>query len=204
MGESGNGKTKSQEYAKAVAKATGREMEVVTANDEKSLALAMPVGLGDLVQAWDPGSLALDMAKNDFEWSPRVIKLEEGMLLDGILEGRGGTVEIEQSNRVERTVEIKHVGSWVLRHPTTGMRLSFLTASQLEDKLPPFIGSRIRIYVGPMLEARNGHRYRDYAVGGERLKDGKTRSFARGTAAPVIDVPQIPDAEDLISSDHAQ
>jgi hypothetical protein len=176
--------TKSSKYANAVNRATGQELETRNAT-QPAAALVVPAGLQGMVSAFTPDQVLVDMSKGDMEWAPFAIQMQEGMLLIGILEGRGGNVEIEEVDRVAGIVNIKQIATWVIRDPKTGVRGSFLTAAQLEDKLPPFVGGLIKIYVGAMLESRKGHRYRDFRVAGERLGNGQTRTFARQLPAPI-------------------
>lgn len=178
-------------YEAAIARARGQQsQELVPAASELPRELAIPLGAQDLIRGYTAADLAVDMAKNDFEWAPQVLKLEEGMLIDGILEGSGGAVELESIDRATMSVSTKEVGTWIVRHPVTGYRISFLSTVQLDNKLPPYVGGRVKIYVGPMLDSSKGHRYRDFRVGGERRDE--PRSFARInpiTSPAVIDVP---------------
>jgi hypothetical protein len=194
--------TKSTKFAAAVANATGRTMEVaeetqalIVLPPKEQIAKLIPVGFGEIMQPFTADELALDMAKGELEWAPRILPMIEGAVIAGILEGRGPDVELDEIDKVTRTVSTKKIGSWIVRHPRTGLRASFLTAAQLETKLPPFVGGLVKIYVGQMLESKKGHRYRDYLVGGEKRADGP-RDFTKRKA--VIDVGAQPeDAIDL-------
>lgn len=194
-----NTTTKSSKFAAAVQKATGQELTVTDSGlGEVKVLDAIPPGFGEIARPFTPDEAAIEMGKGDMEWAPRVLQLVEGLMIVGVLEGRGGDVEMDQVDPISKTVTTKRVGTWVIRAPRTGLRASFLTAAQLEDKLPPFVGGIVKIFVGPMRESKKGHRYRDYLVGGEKLPNGATRTFARlqlAAAAPAIDVPA--DAEDL-------
>ena len=195
-----NGTTKSTKFAAAVQRATGNELAVNAPMNEIA-APTIPPGFEGMVGTFTPAFLAGRLSSGELEWAPRVIKLEEGMFIKAILEGRGGFVDLEQVDRVAKTVELKQVGTWIIRDPRSGMRGSFLTAAQLEDKLPPFVGGTVEIYVGKMLESSKGHRYRDFLVGGEPLADGKTRTWAKALPAPVIDLVETAAAsEDLIEA----
>jgi hypothetical protein len=191
-----NATTKSSKFAEAVGRATGQEIDVRQAGGAVA-SIELPAGMEGMVGTYRPDDVVVEMAKGTMEWAPRVLKLEEGMLIEGILEGQGGLVEMEEIDRAAGLVTIKTVQTWVIRNPRNGLRASFLSAAQLEDKLPPFVGGLVKIYVGPMLESRKGHRYRDFLVGGAKLPDGKTRSFARALPAPAIDasVTEAPSAE---------
>jgi hypothetical protein len=201
------GTTKSGKFASAVARATGQEMTVrsdeiqtlVVLPSKEEIQAKIPVGFGDLMTPFDNNELMLELAKGEMEWAPAVLPLVEGTIIGGILEGRGGAVEMDEIDPVTKRVITKHVGTWVVRHPRTGLRASFLTAAQLEEKLPPFVGGPVKIYVGGMLESKKGRRYRDFRVGGPKLPNGETRTFARKPTSTVIDVPAggPEDAEDL-------
>lgn len=192
--------TKSTKYAAAVARATGNELVVqspVTDLEKPEI----PPGYGAMVGFFTPEQLSARMGSGELEWAPRVIKLQEGMFIRAILEGRGGYVDMENVDRATKTVEIKQVGTWVIRDPQSGLRGSFLTAAQLEEKLPPFVGGIVEIYVGKMLESTKGHRYRDFLVGGEKLEGGRTRTFARAALpVPVIDVVTHEDPSEVAAS----
>jgi len=202
--------TKSQKFAAAVTKATGQAMTVrqddvqtlVVLPSKEEIAAKIPVGFGDLMTPFDNNELMLDLAKGEMEWAPAVLPLIEGTIIGGYLEGRGGNVDMDEIDPVTKTVITKRVGTWIVRHPRTGLRASFLTAAQLEEKLPPFVGGLVKIYVGGMLESKKGRRYRDFRVGGPKLPDGAVRTFARKPAPQVIDVPAADpdDAEDLIQA----
>lgn len=205
MAETGttNTTTKSDKFAQAVKKATGQEMTVTGADaglGELKALEVIPLGFGEIAKPFTPDEAAVTMASGKYEWAPRVLQLVEGLLVEGILEGRGEDVEMDQVDPVAKTVSTKIVSTWVLRAPRTGLRASFLTAAQLESKLPPFIGVMVKIFVGPMRESKKGHRYRDYLVGGDKLPDGQQRVFSRPTlalpAGKVIDA-SAADAEDL-------
>lgn len=185
-----NGNTKSQKYADAVARATGQELAV-----QGQAAIAVPAvipdGFGAMVSLYSEASLGAEVASGKLEFAPRIIKLEEGLLLEGILEGKGGDVEFEEVDPHTKQVRSSTVSTWVLRSRDGNLRASFLSLAQLEDKLPPFVGGYVKIYVGPMRETRKGTRYRDILVGGEKREDGQLRSFAK--LAPIaIEVAEAP------------
>jgi len=190
MGDPENKMTRTTKYQAAVNKARG---EAGDAGHEAqgNGALVVPVipeGYGGMIGTYTPEALAERMQSGQLEWAPRVLKLEEGMFIRAYLEGRGGDVEMENVDRVRGTVEVKLVSTWIIRDMSSGLRASFLTAAQLEDKLPPYIGGMVEIYVGGMIESKRGHRYRDFMVGGDKLAGGATRTFARALPAPTIDV----------------
>lgn len=200
--------TKSGKFADAVKRATGQEL---TVRDEglgyelpavEETMKLIPPGFGDIIRPYTAQEVAVTIAKGDMEWAPRALAFKEGMLVEGILEGRGEDIEIDEVDPVTKTVRTKLVGTWVIRQERTGMRASFLTAAQLDYKLPPFVGSKVQIFVGLMMESKKGHRYRDFLIGGAKLANGETRSFSRKPA--VIDVPAGPEsAEDLTTQSPA-
>jgi hypothetical protein len=188
--------TKSSKFAAAVGRATGEEMTVTKDDPAATPQLIPSQEFGGIVQSYTPADVMADMSGGEMEFAPRVLELKEGMLIVGVLEGRGGNVELEEVDRVAKTVKIKQVPTWIVRDIKSGQRASFLTAAQLEDKLPPFIGGVVKIYVGGMVESKKGRHYRDFLVGGPKLEGGASRSFAR-----VIDVPALPAGADPASSE---
>lgn len=198
------GTTKSSRYADAVNKATGQELTVTgkDAGFDVAVLEAVPPGFGSIAKPFTPDEAAIAMAKADLEWAPRVIQLVEGMMLEGILEGRGEDVELDEVDPILKKVTTKIVSSWVIRDPKSGLRASFLTAAQLETKLPPFVGDFVKIFVGGMKESKKGHRYRDYLVGGARRTDGQPRVFTRpllveSTSAAYANANPVATAADL-------
>lgn len=204
-----NNGTKSQKYAAAVAKATGRELTVNHDHQgvgELAVPTEIPSGYGAIITLPAADQIGKDLASGELEWAPRVLTLATGMLIEGILEGRGGDVEMEEVEGVGavRQVKIKLVGTWVIRDPKSGLRASFLSARQLEDKLPPFVGGYVKIYVGEMKESRKGTRYRDFLVGGPRLPGGDTRSFARALPGTMIESPEALDDARAAANDRSE
>lgn len=120
------------------------------------------------------------------EFAPQVHKLEEGDMVEGVLEGNGPDAELEQVDRATREVKTNIVKTWIIAHPSGGQRISILSSAQLDRKLPPFIGSIVKIVRGKDIETRNGQRVTDYLVAGPKREDGQRRSWAM---KPVLDVP---------------
>jgi hypothetical protein len=176
--------TKSKKLADAVnrvAEKNGGSQAMIVKDDRGELEVfEVPQGYEGMIGKSSPDEVAKDVSSGKYEFAPIIVKLVQGMYLTGVLEGSGGVVELERIDRDPHTKEIKvivtEVNTWVIRDPKTGLRLSFLSAKQLETKLPPFVGGLVKIYVGPMLESSKGTRYRDFRVGGEKLD--KPRTFA--------------------------
>lgn len=181
-----NENSKSQKFNNAVARATGTEVA-----QAPTPSVVVPPGLESIIGTFTPDEVNLAMSSGKLEWAPRAIALEEGMRIRGVLEGRGGDVDLEQVDRIQGTVTIRQVSTWVVREPKSGVRVSFLTSTQLEDKLPPFIGGNVDIYVGGLIESSKGggRRYRDFLVGGDKLPNGQQRTWAKQLAAPVVETP---------------
>ena len=183
--------TTSNKYDAAVKKATGTATEhapgaVLEAPAMTKGAQAMVIKVSDL----DIGALINDPG---LEFAPQALTLEEGQMIDGVLEGHGPVAEVTDPT----TKEMREVDTWVIRSHDGNARVSILTSAQLEKKLPPFIGGPIKIIRGKDLKTGSGRRVTDYLVCGPKLASGKQRSFAdpnptmRALAAGAIDATAV-------------
>jgi len=121
-----------------------------------------------------------EMLSGKYEVAPQIASLEEGDKIEGILEGEGPMAEVNDPT----TGEVREIRTWIIANASGTARVSILTSAQLERKLPPFVGGFVKIVRGKDIKTNGGRRVADYLVGGERLPDGKKRTWAR---PPMID-----------------
>lgn len=169
----------SAKWDKAVGRATGQG----DAPASNAPSTALPTSM---ISKFTEEDVAADMADPNMEFAPQVYKLEEGDQIVGILEGNGPDAELEQIDRATKEVKINVVKTWIIAHPSGGQRVSILSSVQLDRKLPPFVGSLVKIRRGKQIETNNGQRVNDYQVVGPKKEDGQRRSWAM---KPVLDVP---------------
>ena len=163
--------SKSEKFNKAVARATGADAPVAMTPAEAAAAAAN--GASSMIKKADAAKLTEMMVSNKWEFAPQNVTLEEGDVIEGILEGVGPGNDFTNDEG-----EIYHVDSWVITSPDGNMRASILSSAQLDRKLPPFIGAPVYIQRGRDLKMSNGHRCTDYLVGGAKLPDGAKRTFS--------------------------
>lgn len=165
-------------YEAAVAKATGAPSPSAA---EEGTAALVPLHGDAKAMIGKPSQDQINalMADGALEFAPMVHSLETGEMITGILEGRGPTTTFSQINPSTRNEEVREVDTWILRHPTSGFRLSILSSVQLDRKLPPFIGDMVTIYRGEERKTLKGFRVTDYTVAGPKRADGKMRSWTR-------------------------
>ena len=174
--------SKSQKYNNAVNKATG-------GNAESDAPQIVTSAAGMVRKATDDDIKAI-VSDTTMEFAPQLLKLEEGDMLEGILEGNGPDAELERVDRATKQVTVNIVKTWIVRDTRGGQRASILGSAQLDRKLPPFVGGMVKIVRGKDIETSNGNRVTDYLVAGPRI-EGQTRTWAVATK-PVLDVGDAP------------
>ena len=130
-------------------------------------------------------------SSGEYEFAPQNMSLEEeGDMIEGILEGYGPDAEFtDPATGVVRTVQ-----TWIVATPDGSQRAGILSSAQLDRKLPPFIGSPVKIIRGKNLKTSNGFKVADYLVAGPKMKDGKRRECAMTKPAVIEahEAPQLP------------
>jgi len=182
MADPVNPNSKSTKYNNVVAKATGNAPEDASNAPQIVTAAA---GMIRKVTQEDIQSIVTDKT---MEFAPQLLKLEEGDMLEGILEGNGPEAELEQVDKATKQVKTNIVKTWIVRDANGGQRASILGGAQLDRKLPPFVGGMVKIVRGQDIETKGGFRVTEYLVAGPRV-DGQTRSWAM---KPVLDVGDAP------------
>lgn len=180
--------SKSDTYNKAVARATG--------TDGGGAMKPIP-SVSAMITDFKPEDVATLAMSGDFEFAPQNVKLEPGSAIEGILEGRGPDAEFGGDNEKD---EIRVVNTWIIVSPDGSQRAALLGSSQLDRKLPPFVGGFVKIFRGKDIALAGGHRVADYLVGGHKLADGKTRTFVQ-VPKKMIEVESAPTAPQLTAGD---
>ncbi len=183
-----NGSTK---YADTVARATGTE--VATADEH---APSIPLSRGAQAMISKPSEAEIQDMMNDpdQEFAPQAKSMEEGELICGVLEGYGPDAELTRMDPLTKESVTQVVHTWIIAAPGGGLRVSILDTVQLAKKLPPFIGSSVKILRGKDTKTGNGFKVTNYMVSGPKRTDGKARSWARPLVidAQSIDAPAAP------------
>jgi len=160
---------KNSNYEKAVARATGK--------GEVSTAPAIPVS-HDLVKKADDATIAAMLADPSLEFAVQNHNMEQGEMLEGILEGNGPDAEFERHDPHTNTVTTNVVQTWIVSSFDGTKRVSILSSVQLDKKLPPFVGGPVKIVRGKDINIGDAKRMTDYLVAGPKLKNGQRRSWA--------------------------
>ena len=158
--------SKSEKYNQAVSRATGKTVDTGQSTAPIGNAAAM-------FSKFEPEQLN-EMAKSGkFEFAPQMMTIEPGMKIEGILEGYGAGNLFTNPD----TGEQRFVDSWIIASHDGALRVSILSGSQLDTKLPPFLGLPVIIARNAEIKLAGGHRCGDYHVGGPRLANGERRRW---------------------------
>lgn len=165
----------STKFNKAVERATGAAAGS-TGDDVKGGALAqMPTEAASLFSAWTPEDMQAKASSGEYEFAPQLAAIKRGQQITALLEGEGPGNDFVD----EKTGEVRHVKSWIMVEPRSGIRISILSSSQLDKKLPPFVGTVVTVARAiEDIELKGGHRCADYMVCGPKLPSGKARVFS--------------------------
>ncbi len=192
----GNG---SDKYQTAVARATGTAP--AAGSEESTAVVPLPKGASSMLTRPSQEEINALMADPSLEFAPQVHSLETDEMITGILEGRGPSTTFTQIDAATQRPITREVDTWIIKHPTSGLRLSILSSVQLDRKLPPFIGSQVTIHRGKETKTSNGFKVTNYTVAGPFRTDGKARSWVRPpdvidaqsrTIDGQADAPQLP------------
>ena len=184
--------TKPNAFDKAAQKARNKEQGIVDVTDqaevidEQALALAALRTDGIAVQTFDPARFIEKMKEGNSEAGERILEISEGMMFEGQLIGRGPDALVLDPD----SGKTKPVGSWRMRL-TTGARVSFLTAAQLERQLPEFVGrlGTTLIGCGGLVKTKKNRNMREFYIVGPGPDAPKFDGAVHGkpeTATPVV------------------
>ena len=173
MDNKSNGNKASGKFAETVGRATGGK----PGDDEGAVVLSKEAKA--MISKPTQEQINAMMADENLEFAPQVHTLEEGELISGILEGEGPGTQFTQKDPLTAVEITRPVKTWIIRNQDSGMRLSILSSTQLDDKLPPFKGSLVSIYRGKETKTQKGFRVTNYVVSGPRLEGGKVRDFTK-------------------------
>lgn len=165
--------SKSDKYNKAVARATGASGETQLMSEQDIAKLN-----ADMIQKVNPEDITKMMQSGEWEFAPQLRKLEIDDVIAGVLEGNGPIAEFEHIDTSTRELVTNYVNTWIIASPDGTKRASILSSTQLDRKLPPFVGGMVKIVRGKDIQLAGGHRCTDYLVAGPRMPQGKTRNWA--------------------------
>jgi hypothetical protein len=160
----------SEKYSKAVTKATGQ--------GETAMTTEPPPGAEAMVTKLHPDALQKqindDLRSGKFEAAPQIFKFEQGMMIEGFLEGNGPSHDFVDAD----TGEVTTVKTWILADKSRSVRISILSSAQLDRKLNGFIGSWVKIARGKEVNIEGSRkRMTEYLVWGPKLPGGKERQW---------------------------
>jgi hypothetical protein len=178
----------SSKFQKSVDRARGTEG--VAEPSSTAVAITSPETMAMVTKATKEDVAAIT-SNPDLEFAPQLLKLEEGDMVHGILEGNGPVAEFEHVDKATKEVTHNFVQTWIIRAINGGQRVSILSSAQLDRKLAPFVGGEVKIVRGRDINTSNGQRVTDYLVAGPKLPTGP-RSWATKPAIPVIDAKSAP------------
>lgn len=178
-------------YDAAVAKARGEEPAAVAVQPQKEpthteLAIG-EVPAGALVPAKEAMLLFQARVKaGTHEQAPQLATIPVGQtLLDWKLEGNGPVAEFTEIDQKTGVVEVQRVKTWVLSKD--GVRISILSSTQLDTKLPAFVGEVVSITRGEDKKRTSGPgTYSDFLVIGETRADGTARDWSKKPTVPQV------------------
>lgn len=117
---------------------------------------------GALVEQFDPEVFADGIADGTWDAAPQILTLEAGQMIQGILVGNGPVAEFEEIK--QGVVEKHEVQTWIIKSPTSGIRVSILSSAQLDAKLRDRVGQYVMIARGPERDTKKGKRVTEYLV----------------------------------------
>lgn len=144
----------------------------------QEIATPIPRGAESMITKHTPDVLMQkineDLASGKFEAAPQIFKLEEGMVVEGFLEGNGPEAEFTDAD----TGEITHVNTWIIANANRSARISILSSTQLDKKLNGFRGSFVKIARGREVNiAGTKRRMTEYMVWGPKLANNQPRQW---------------------------
>lgn len=146
------------------------------ANSEGDAPLMpMPKGAQAMLLKPSADDIAKIMGDDSMEFAPQVHRLEEGEMIQGVLEGRGPSTTFSQEDPFTKQVVTREVDTWIIANG--GLRMSILSSVQLDRKLPPCIGAYVQIFRGKEQRTNKGFRVTDYMVAVKKKSDGQARSW---------------------------
>lgn len=164
--------SKSTKYDQAVTKARGGDAGTA------EITTPIPRGAETMIAKFHPDALMAkineDLASGKYEAAPQIFKLEEGMVVEGFLEGNGPEAEFTDAD----TGEVSTVKTWIIANANRSARISILSSTQLDKKLNGFIGSFVKIARGREINiAGTKRRMTEYMVWGPRLPNNQPRQW---------------------------
>ena len=144
----------------------------------QEISTPIPKGAESMITKHTPDGLYAkineDLASGKFEAAPQIFKLEEGMVLEGFLEGHGPEAEFTDAE----TGEVTTVKTWIIANSNRSARISILSSAQLDRKLNGFIGSFVKIARGREVNiAGTKKRMSEYMVWGPKLPGNQARQW---------------------------
>jgi hypothetical protein len=176
-------------YQKSVNDARAREAGATTGQDpgDDAAMVVLPKEAQSMLLRPTQADINEMMADEEMEFAPQIMKLDEGDMIVGILEGNGPPAEISSTDTAGRPI-VNHVNTWIIAHPSGSMRLSILSSVQLEKKLKPFIGGLVKIRrLKDVKTGTGGRRVTEYVVCGPKLPGGQRRSWVDDSPRGVLD-----------------
>lgn len=121
------------------------------------------VDAAGMIEAFDPKGFVEGVGRDgDWEVAPQNMELKEGEQVRGVFLGWGKKASFE---RVERgVVEINEVNTWRIKNAKTGVTGSFLSSTQLDQKLEGREGHEVVVARGPNIDIGGGKRMAQYLV----------------------------------------
>lgn len=179
-----NGRGAATKYDAAVDAARGRETGLAK-QEEAGAAVLAPRGTHEMVLRPSEDDIKQLMNDENLEFAPQVHSIEEGEMVIGLLEGKGPSTTFTQEDPFTKQIVTRVVDTWIIAAPNGGLRISILSSIQLDKKLPPFVGSPIKIFRRKNVKTSKNFKVADYLVAGPKLTDGTSRSWVQSR---VIDV----------------
>ena len=182
----------STKFNKAVNRANGTSGADEGGGNENAVVIPNASGPALITKGVTKEEMEALVQSGEYEFAPQNMSLEEGDMIAGILEGNGPDAEFEQKDMTTGIVTTKVVQTWIIANADGSQRAGILSTAQLDRKLPPFVGSNIKIIRGKDLKMANGHRVTDYLVAGEKLKNGARRAWASKPVIETHEAAQLP------------
>jgi len=150
--------------AREQARKRGEDSTELAEIDDTEASVAL-TGVDPMaVMSITPAQVAANLASGKWKAQPQIMKLKRNVPVLAFLEGPGPDAELNDPREGK-----KLVGTWILRSlDNPGVRVSILTAAQLDKKLPGYVGDPEGVCITRLEEhdTASGGRVTDYVVCG--------------------------------------
>lgn len=126
------------------------------------------VDSAQLIEEFDPEAFVDGVGEGgDWDVAAENMELEEGQQVQGVFLGWGRPAKFERV--VQGVVEVNEVKTWKIKNQKTGVTGSFLSSTQLDQKLEGREGHYVVVARGPAKDIGGGKRMAQYLVKSRKI-----------------------------------